>query len=160
VTKPNAKLQGDESPEPDGSDDIALVSFLRSNKPPVPEPGLGLENQLMQAILLESSGMCSGHQQSRPQTRLRRSVVISMGLCVGAIALGLGQLHQWLTPPGLSSAELAQMESFMVNNWDETGPSSETLKDWDLLDGNVTPVSPADAPKRDSNPSLSDSSQS
>jgi hypothetical protein len=40
-------------------------------------------------------------------------------------------LHQWFTSPNPSSAELAQLESFMVNDWDETLRPSETIREWD-----------------------------
>jgi hypothetical protein len=132
MTKPTMKLQSGESPDPDRSNESdALISFLRANVPFVPEPEPGLEDQLMQATLQENSDTVSAQHQSRPRYRWNGFVAAIAALGVGAIAVGLGQLHQWFTSPNPSSAELAQLESFMVNDWDETLRPSETIREWD-----------------------------
>jgi hypothetical protein len=132
MTKPTMKQQGEESPDPDQSHESdALVSFLRANVPFVPEPQPGLEDQLMQATSRENSGKFSAQHQSRPRYRWNGFVAAIAILGVGAIAVGLGQLHQWFTSPNPSSAELAQLESFMVNDWNETVRPSETGREWD-----------------------------
>jgi hypothetical protein len=158
VTKPNPKLQGGASPEPDESEDVALVSFLRANTPPVSDPGLGLEEQLMQAISEENPDAFPGQKQSRSLYRWNGVVAAFIGLGVGAIALGLGQLHQWFAPSGLSSAELAQLETFMVGDWDETVRPSEMPRDWEWLDAKLIRALPA-ASAQSFDPSLSDHSQ-
>jgi hypothetical protein len=134
MTKPNMKLQSGGSPDPDESTESdALVSFLRANAPFVPEPRPGLEDQLMQATLQENPNNFSAQHQSRSRYRYRWNgfVAAIAALGVGAIAVGLGQLHQWFTSPNPSSVELAQLESFMINDWDETVRPSETIREWD-----------------------------
>jgi hypothetical protein len=163
VTSSNGRLQSGETPDPNQSEDVALVSFLRANAPSVPEPRLELEDQLMQAISREVPATLPHQNQPRPRPRYRwnGAVAAFIGLGVGAIAIGLGQLHERFATPALSSNELAQLESFMVNDWDETVlPSETTPKDWDWLDAKLSPASPVVDSVQHSNPSLSNHSQS
>jgi anti-sigma-K factor RskA len=132
MTDPKMKLQSGESRDPNQSNESdALFSFLRANAPFVPEPEAGFEDQLMQATLQENSDTFSAQHQSRPRYRWNGFVAAIAALGLGAIAVGLGQLHQRFTSPNPSSAELAQIESFMVNDWDETVRPSETIREWD-----------------------------
>jgi hypothetical protein len=132
VIRPNDRLQSEAFPEPDKPDDIALVSFLKDNAPAIPEPGLAFEDRLMQAISKEPSNLALRQKRTRPRPKYRwnSAVAVLIGLGVGAITIGLGQLHQWFTSPQPSAAEVAQLESFIINDWDETVRPSETLKEW------------------------------
>jgi hypothetical protein len=149
VTSSNGRLQGGElsdpnQSKPDQSKDVALVSFLKANAPSVPEPRLDLEDQLMHAISKDvSSRLPRQHQlRPRPKSRWNGAVAAFIGLGAGAIAIGLGQLHEWFASPALSSNELAQLESFMVNDWDEAVLPIETApKDWNWLDAKLSPAS-------------------
>jgi hypothetical protein len=157
--KPNERSQSGESPDPNKPDDIALVSFLKANTPPIPEPGLEFEDQLMQTILTETRSALPRQSQRRSKYRWNSAVAAFVGLGIGAIAIGLGQLHQWFTSPAQSAAELAQLESFMVNDWDETVQPSETIKEWNWLDAKLIPAKPAITSVQGANPSISNHSQ-
>jgi hypothetical protein len=159
VTEPNERLQSGESPDPDQPDDIALASFLKANAPPILEPGLEFEDQLMRAIARESPGMVSRQTRSRPKSRWNAAIAAFIGLGVGAIAIGLGQLSQRFTSPPPSAAELAQLESFLIGDWNETVRPSETVKEWNWLDVKLISASPATAFAQGVNPSLSNYSQ-
>jgi hypothetical protein len=162
VTSSNGRLKSGGIPDPNQSEDAALVSFLKANAPSVPEPRSELEAQLMQAISRDvSSTYAHQHQpRPRPKSRWNGAVAAFIGLGVGAIAIGLGQLHERFAPPALSSNELAQLESFMVNDWNETVLPSETApKDWNWLDAKLSPASPIVDSVRRSDSSLSNHSQ-
>lgn len=152
MTSSNGRLQSGEPSNPNQSEDVALVSFLKANAPSVPEPRLDLEDQLMHAISKDvPSRLPRQHQlRPRPKSRWNGAVAAFIGLGAGAIAIGLGQLHERFAPPALSSNELAQLESFMVNDWDEAVLPNETApKDWNWLDAKLSPASPiADAVRR------------
>jgi hypothetical protein len=157
VTTPN-KSQSGEPPEWNESDNTALVSFLRAHLPPVPEPGQNLESQLMQAIAQEPLDAIAAPRPARPRYRWNGAVVAWIGLGVGAIALGLGQVRHWVAPPGLSSAELVQLESFMVDNWDETIRPSDPSQDGEWLDSNRVSIFPTVASAQGTYTSFSDHS--
>jgi hypothetical protein len=157
--KPNERLQSGESPDPDKPDDIALVSFLKANTPSIPEPGLELEDQLMQAISKETRVVLLRQNQPRPKYRWNGAFAAFIGLGVGAIAIGLGQLHQWFTSPAPSAAELAQLESFIVGDWDETVRPRETVREWNWLDAKLIPASPAVASAQGADSSIANHSQ-
>jgi hypothetical protein len=158
MTKPNTRPQNEESDDPDESE--ALVSFLRANTLSVPEPRLGLEDQLIQTISTKHFSTLSSRPQARSRYRWNGLVAAFIGLGVGAIAIGVGQLYRF-APSGISSAELAQLEPFMVNDWDETmRPSDTILRGWDGLGVKLTPALPANDSVQSSDPPLSDHSES
>jgi hypothetical protein len=126
MTKPTVTPPGGEA-EP--NDDVALVSFLKAHAPPISEPGEKLENQLMETIASESPRRST--QQKSRSSQVRRSVAALLGLGVGALAIGI-QLRQWFSPP-VTSAELAQLESFMVNDWNAI-VDHEAVREWDWLE--------------------------
>lgn len=138
MTKSTGQPQGSEP------DDAALVSFLRAHAPPISEPRPNLEHQLMQTISAESSResvRCEAVQREsvRQQSRLSRirwSTVALIGLGVSVITIG-AQIRQWLAPP-VTSAELAELESFMVGDWNATVQPRDTVREWDWLDSKLT----------------------
>ena len=137
MTQPGTGPQDNEHFERDSNlsetvDDRTLVDFLRHHAPSVPEPG-DLEDSLMQAIALEpipQATAVSLRSRHRPR-RLKVSIAAVLG--VGAVALGV-QIHRWLVPGDFSTAELAQLESYMVNDWDETLRPPEVKKSWDWFE--------------------------
>jgi hypothetical protein len=67
-------------------------------------------------------------------------MVALIGLGLAFAGVGMGQLLQWFSSPRLSTVELAQLESFMLEGWDETVQPSESLTDWDWVEAKVKPA--------------------
>jgi hypothetical protein len=145
VTEPNSRSEGESAPEPLEPDPIPLVSFLKANAAAVPEPASGLEDRLMQATLLEAQSSLRSvpQQQSRTKYSLKGLRVAFIGVGLAIAGVGLGQFLQWFTSPRSSTTELAQLESFLIDGWDETVQSNETSTDWDWLKSNATFADPA-----------------
>ncbi len=165
MKRSNDKLHAGEPSEPDKPDDIELASFLKTNAPSVSEPGPGFEDQLMQALSKDVPNRLPRQHplRSRFKYRWNSTVAAFVGLGIGAIAIGLGQLHERFAPSGISSVELAQIEPFMVDDWDETmRPSETTPRGWDGLGIGIQspPAMSASDSVQNSNPPLSDHSES
>jgi hypothetical protein len=119
-------------------EDPALVAFLRQNVPPVSE-SVELEDRLMQAIAtapIQESDLASTRAR-RPFRPRRLSIAAVLG--IGVVALGV-QLHRWFSPPDFSTAELSQLESYMVNDWDDTLHPPEVRRSWDWFDQSAAPT--------------------
>lgn len=132
----------DDSPPPPGHqprsagnnhDDLALVSFLKSHAPPVPDAPVELEAQLMTAIHQEhfTPAAVAPGSQRRLWIGWRNIAFIGVGIAV--VGIVLGQVQRWLSPPGLSTAQLAALESFMVGSWDDVLDPNDPFSEWDVV---------------------------
>ena len=100
----------------------------------------------MQAIQQDrqTSVAASPHLQKQ---RWRNIALIGVGVAV--VGVVLGQFQQWLSPPGLSTAQLVELELFMVGSWDEAVDPNAPLADWDLVSADsqqATPIAAANLP--------------
>jgi hypothetical protein len=121
VTKPNSPVPPDSDPS---ARDDALLSFLRTYQPAVPQIGSDAEETLMQAITHPPAP-----KTLRGKGRLR--ILLGVGLGVGIVA-GIGQVGRWFLPQP-SVGDLASLESFLVDTWDSSAEPIETLSEWDWL---------------------------
>ncbi len=131
---------GRDSDLSENLEDQALVAFLRENAPSVSE-SVDLEDRLMQAVSRApiqptDSKLARSRQRFRPR---RLSIAAVLGF--GVIALG-AQLYRWAAPPDFSTAELAQIESYMVNDWDDTLHPPEVKRSWDWFEQSAAPTPP------------------
>jgi hypothetical protein len=109
------------------NNDQKLVEFLRQNRPDLPPENQDLEAQIMAAVAATPRSE-SGQNSSVIPFRRR-----SLWLMPPAIAAGL--LIAWgtsrlLTPPPQTATELASLEVFIENTWDEV--LDQDSQDWYL----------------------------
>lgn len=134
MTQPNSRFPNESSPDPDELEDIPLVSFLRANASEVPEPDSELEDRLMQSILLDSPSLQPIQPVARRRHRWNGRILALIGVGLATVGVGLGQLQQWFVPSGLSTVEMAQVESFMIDSWDEAVEPSVAPAEWEWLE--------------------------
>ena len=143
MTEPTSRFPNDAMPDP--QEDSAVVSFLQTHAGVAPAPTPDLEDRLMQAIHQEqvSVSPIQVTEQLTEQQRRRRfnlRLAAFLGVILTGAALGVG-LWQWLWPPyRLSTAELAQLEDFMVSGWDDAVQPNEATTDWDVLNDQSNPT--------------------
>lgn len=95
-------------------DSDRLVDFLRQHRPVPPSPPPDLEERIMTAVA------ASPHAKTFPHRRLWLIPSAIAGTLL--IAWGSTNLHQQPKP---SAAELASLEAFLENTWEDVGGSSE-----------------------------------
>jgi hypothetical protein len=144
VTEPHPRFRGESAPDPDEPDDIQFVSFLKANAADVPEPAPEFEDRLMQ-VIREDSLSLTVRRNPRTRNRLNWRKVALIGVGLATVGFGLRQLQQWFAPPVFSTAELAQVESFMTGSWDETLQPSDAATDWNLLETKFNVAHPVGA---------------
>jgi hypothetical protein len=121
VTKSNLPVPPDSDPS---TQDNALISFLHTYRPSVPQAEPHAEETLMQAIAQPLP-----HPPGKIKGRLR--VLVGLGILAG-IGLGIGQLSRWFMPQP-PVGELASLETFLVENWDSSAEPMEPLTEWNWL---------------------------
>jgi hypothetical protein len=109
------------------NNDQKLVDFIRQNRPALPPENQDLEAQIMAAVAAIPRSE-SGHNSSVIPFRRR-----SLWLMPPAIAASL--LMAWgtsrlLNPPPQTATELASLEVFIENTWDEV--LDQDSPDWYL----------------------------
>lgn len=110
-------------------DDQKIVEFLRQHHPDVPPGSEDLEARIMAAV-----------EASHPSEAIKKSSVIplrrrSLWLMPPAIAAGLlitWGTHHWLTPAPPTATELASLEVFIENTWDEVVEPDSPYEDLDF----------------------------
>jgi hypothetical protein len=118
--------------------DADLVAFLRQHAPPVPEAAAGEEDRLMRAIA--SSSRAVTHQASAPttaqgKTSRPRLKQIGVGVSCSILVYALWQLYQGVIPTPRSVGELAEIENFWFQNWDDVA-NAEEVPPW-LAEGDT-----------------------
>lgn len=121
MTNPNSPVSPDSDPS---ARDNALISFLQTYQPSVPQMGSDAEETLMQAIAPPPA-------PTTLRGKGRFWILLGVGLGVG-IAAGIGQVGRWFLPQP-SVGDLASLESFLVDTWDSSAEPIETLSEWDWL---------------------------
>lgn len=159
MTEPYPRFRDESAPDPDEPDDIPLVSFLKANAADVPEPAPEFEDRLMQAIREDNLSLLPVRRNTRIKHGLDWRKVALIGVGLATVGFGLRQLQQWFAPPGFSTAELAQVESFMTGSWDETLQPSDAATDWNLPETHVNVAHPVGASSAEVDASLAVYSQ-
>lgn len=101
------------------TDGDRLVDFLRQHRPLPPPPDLDLEQQIMSAI---------AEKPRFEERRSRRLVLIAPAIAALVLIAWVGK--SLLMPPTPTAAELASLEAFLENTWNDE-PSDTSL---DLVD--------------------------
>lgn len=123
MTGSNSRFPGDPPPDPDAAEDVALVTFLRANASAASPPSPNLENQIMASIAQQDATSDS------PPSRLPWRTIALVGAGVAAVGVGLGQLLQ--PPTQFSTAQLTELESFMVDSLAMPEHSADPLAEFD-----------------------------
>jgi hypothetical protein len=91
-------------------DDQRLVTFLHQHRPGAPPPAPDLEERILAAVASEPAHVC--------RSRHRRLWLVPPAIAAGVLIATAG--HRLLTPPTPSPGDIANLEAFLVNNWDST----------------------------------------
>ncbi|MBW4493679.1 MAG: hypothetical protein KME26_11455 [Oscillatoria princeps RMCB-10] len=91
-------------------DDQPLVTFLRQHRPAPPPPAPDLEERILAAVANEPAHV--------RQYRHRRLWIVPPAIAAGVLIAIAG--HRLLTPARPSPAEIANLEAFLLTNWDGT----------------------------------------
>lgn len=104
-------------------DDEALKQFLRQHRPPIPPASPMVETRIMQAV---EQGSTASQAICQPSNRHRRlwlvPSTIAAGLLVALASYQMVSLRQAKT----ATTQVANMETFLENNWLIFAESTET----------------------------------
>ncbi|WP_404785453.1 hypothetical protein [Altericista sp. CCNU0014] len=120
-------------PSPDRADepndrDANLVAFLRQHAPPVPEVVAGAEDRLMAAIAVRQAAAAGNAAAPAPAARATRSgwprrLAVAAGFSV--VLCALWQLYRVEIAPHRPVGDLAEIENFWFQNWDEVANAED-----------------------------------
>lgn len=97
-------------------DDQKLVDFIREHRPEVPPTNQALEAKIMAAVAATTPSQPV--KQSRVISWRRRSLWLMPPAIAASLLIAWGT-NQLLTPPPPTATELASLEDFIENTWDE-----------------------------------------
>jgi len=97
-------------------DDHKLVDFIRQNCPEVPPTNQDLEAKIMAAVAATTPS--EPVKPSPVMSWRRRSLWLMPPAIAASLLIGWGT-NQLLTPVPLTATELASLEYFIENTWDE-----------------------------------------
>ncbi|MGB7417422.1 MAG: Spy/CpxP family protein refolding chaperone [Thermosynechococcaceae cyanobacterium] len=128
MTEPNAQWNDGQELQ----DDTAVAAFLKANAPAVPQAPLPFEDHLMVAIATADPAV---ELAVPPQTAKRRDRSWRMALFVGTgitlVGISLGQVQQWLNPPGLSTAQRIELDSYLSSSLSTTVQTQDPFAAFD-----------------------------
>jgi hypothetical protein len=108
----------------DDNSDKKLVDFLKQYRPDIPDAAPDLEQKLLAALDRDGVDRPQIYRQEMPcNSTEKRSGILSIAKWVVPPAIAAGLLVSWtsyrlLFPAPINQEETANLEAFLINNWE------------------------------------------